>query len=45
VLSSFAKRVMAGGGRILGGPLKLPGGSKVSIRMVRHFALEGKNPF
>ena len=30
---------------ILGGPLELPGGSKASIRMVRHFALEGKNPF
>jgi hypothetical protein len=40
-----AKRVTAGGGRILGGPLESPGGSKASIRMVRHFALEGKNPF
>jgi len=40
-----AKRVTAGGGRILGGPLESPGGSKASIRMVRHFAREGKNPF
>jgi hypothetical protein len=35
----------AGGGRILGGPLELPGGSKPSIRMVRHFALEEKTLF
>jgi len=42
---AVAKRVTAGGGRILGGPLESPGGSKASIRMVRHFALEGKNPF
>jgi hypothetical protein len=40
-----AKRVTAGGGRIFGGPLESPGGSKASIRMVRHFAREGKKPF
>jgi hypothetical protein len=44
-MPTAAKRVAAGGGRILGGPLELPAGSKASSRRVRHFALEGKKPF